>query len=156
MAVPTRIDTPEGVLRAFIDAWHARDGAAIGALFTPDGDFVNVTGLWWHGPEAIARPHQYALDGFFAATRLKAGRTEVKDLGDVAILRSRLHLTGQLTPDASAAGPRQTILTLVMVRTEAGWRVTSAQNTDIHPGRETHVATEGDLIPTRYGTGRNA
>lgn len=156
MAVPTPIETPEGVLRAFIDAWHARDGAAIGALFTPDGDFVNVTGLWWHGPEAIARPHQYALDGFFAATRLKTGRTEVKDLGDVAILRSRLHLTGQLTPDGSAAGPRQTILTLVMVRTEAGWRVTSAQNTDVHPGKETHVATEDGLQPTDYRPGGDA
>ena len=150
MVVPIRFETPEAVLNAFIDAWHARDGAAIGDLFTPDGDFVNVTGLWWHGPEAIAKPHQYALDSFFAKTRLRAGRTEIRWLGDVAVLRTRLRLTGQVAPDGTQADPRQTILTFVLVRTDYGWRVTSDQNTDVHPGQETHLARDGDLEPIDY------
>ncbi|CUH75788.1 YybH family protein [Tropicibacter naphthalenivorans] len=144
------IDAPDAFLPAFLRAWHARDGSAIGALFTPDGDFVNVTGLWWHGPDKIAAPHQYALDSFFAETTLRPGRTEIKDLGDTAIVRARLHLTGQTAPDGTPAQPRQTIMTFVLIRTDAGWLATSAQNTDVVPGQETHLARENGLHAVDY------
>ena len=52
--IPTE---PEDFPAAFAAAWATRDGAQIAALFTPNADFVNVTGLWWHGRAAIAKPH---------------------------------------------------------------------------------------------------
>lgn len=145
------LSRPDDIVQAFIAAWHARSGAGIGALFTEDADFVNVTGLWWHGRAAIAKPHDYALKSFFARTTLRAGRIKTRMLGpDAAVVRCRLHLTGQTAPDGSPAGNRQTILTFVMTRSTRGWLAVSAQNTDVVPGKETHLRIGEDLKPVDY------
>ncbi len=153
MAVPI-LSEPHGIVDAFRAAWMRRDGAAIAALFTEDADFVNVTGLWWHGRAAIGRPHDDALKSFFAKTELRAGRTETRMLGpDVAVVRCRLTLSGQKAPDGHIAEPRQTILTFVMMRQDAGWLAVSAQNTDVVPGQETHLADRDGLRAVRYRQG---
>ncbi|MBV6636410.1 MAG: SgcJ/EcaC family oxidoreductase [Mameliella sp.] len=153
MAAPILSDPlarPEGFPAAFIAAWQTRRGEAIAALFTEDADFVNVTGLWWHGRAAIAKPHDYALKSFFRETTLRAGRTEIRRLGeDVAVVRCRLTLSGQTTPDGATAGNRQTILTAVLQRGPEGWLTVSAQNTDVVPGKETHV-NSGALTAVDY------
>ena len=47
------VNAPEDFPTAFRDAWMARDGHAIGALFEDDADFVNVVGIWWEDRTAI-------------------------------------------------------------------------------------------------------
>ncbi|MCA0995837.1 SgcJ/EcaC family oxidoreductase [Alloyangia pacifica] len=147
MAAPTPIDLPQrpgDFPAAFARAWATREGAAIAALFAEDAEFVNVTGLWWQGRAAIARPHDYALKSFFAETTLQPGRISTRYLGeDHAVVRCRFHMTGQRAPDGSAAGPRQTILIFVLRRTPQGWQAVSAQNTEVMPGQETYVAQDG-------------
>ncbi|WP_227447598.1 SgcJ/EcaC family oxidoreductase [Cognatishimia sp. F0-27] len=152
--MPTRIEPPadpEGFAEAFAAAWASREGDAIAALFTEDADFVNVTGLWWHGRAAIAKPHDYALKSFFARSELRPGRSETRRLAEtVAVQRCRFRLDGQRTPDGQEAGPRHTILTFVLVRQADGWRAASAQNTDVVPGKETFVAGPDGLTATDY------
>lgn len=141
---------PSDFPQAFAAAWATREGAQVASLFTEDADFVNVTGLWWQGRAAISKPHDYALKSFFATSTLKPGRTTVRTLGpDHAVVRCRFTLTGQSTPDGRMAGPRQTILVFVLQRDGAVWRAVTAQNTDVMPGMETFVQTEG-LHPVRY------
>ncbi len=151
MPIPSEpVAAPGEFPAAFVDAWHRRNGKAIAALFTEDADFVNVTGLWWHGRPAIASPHDYALNSFFKHTVLRAGRTETRLLGrDVAVVRCRFTLSGQIAPDGSTAGDRQTILTFVLQRGPGGWLAVSAQNTDVVPGKETH-ANSGTLRAVDY------
>ncbi|ETX27141.1 SgcJ/EcaC family oxidoreductase [Roseivivax isoporae] len=141
---------PEDFPAAFAAAWATRQGAAIGDLFVEDADFVNVVGLWWHDRAAIARAHDYALKSFFAETDLRVGATRVRQLSpDVAVVQFRVTLTGQRAPDGTAAGPRQTLLGVVLRRTEAGWLAVTCQNTDVVPGAETHV-NDGTLVPADY------
>ena len=135
---------PEGFPAAFAAAWMARDGAAIGALFAEDADFVNVVGIWWRDRGAIARAHQYALASYFRRTTLRTGRVRMRRLGaDAAVVHCRLRLDGQLAPDGTGAGPRQTILMAVLRRTPEGWQAVAAQNTDIVPGAETQLNQDG-------------
>ena len=149
MAAPIPTE-PGDFPAAFARAWASREGAEIAALFTEDADFVNVTGLWWTGREAIAAPHDYALKSFFADTELRPGRTEVRSMGeDAAVVRCRFTLTGQRLPQGGTAGPRQTILVFVLRRDPDGWRAVTAQNTDVVPGKETHV-NDGSLRPADY------
>ncbi|MFW2542475.1 SgcJ/EcaC family oxidoreductase [Primorskyibacter sp. 2E107] len=151
MGGATPLADPADMPRAFADAWETRDGARIAALFTEDADFVNVTGLWWHGRAAIARPHDEALKSFFAQTRLRIGRSECRMLGpDAAIVRARVHMTGQIAPDGSAADARQTILSFVLTRGTDGWLAVSGQNTEISPGMETHLAGAQGPKPVTY------
>ena len=153
MAAPTATDLPrrpEEFPAAFARAWATREGAAIAALFAEDAEFVNVTGLWWSGREAIARPHDYALKSFFAETSLRPGRVSTRLLGpDHAVVRCRFRMTGQRAPDGREAGPRQTILVFVLERSAEGWRAVTAQNTEVVPGQETYLAQDG-LAPTDY------
>ncbi|PWJ21969.1 YybH family protein [Jannaschia seohaensis] len=144
------VPAPQDFVPAFTAAWMARDGDALAALFAPDADFVNVTGIWWEDRPAIARAHSYALGSFFAETRLVPGRVKIRDLGDVAVIHARMALTGQRAPDGNRAGARTTILSFVLHRTPEGWQAVSAQNTDVVPGAETHLNTNGTLTPQDY------
>ena len=146
----TGVAEPEAFPTAFRDAWMARDGAAIGALFAEDADFVNVVGIWWEDRAAIARAHGYALGSFFADTRLSLGRIKVRRMGDVAVVHARVRLTGQRAPDGTEAGARTAILTFVLERCDGGWVGVAAQNTDVVPGAETLVAGAEGLSPGDY------
>lgn len=142
---------PGAFARAFQRAWQARSGRAIAALFAEDGDFVNVTGLWWQGRDRIGPPHDYALSSFFAQTDLRIGRHSLRMLGeDHAIVRFRATLTGQTAPDGTPADPRRTILTFVLQRTPAGWQALSGQNTEVIDGHETWVSVDGTPRPVDY------
>jgi ketosteroid isomerase-like protein len=68
----------------------------------------------------------------------------------VAVVRARLHLRGQRAPDGGAAGDRQTIITAVLHRHGAGWLAVSAQNTEVSPGMETHLAGPDGPRPVDY------
>ncbi|RVT85337.1 SgcJ/EcaC family oxidoreductase [Rhodobacteraceae bacterium CCMM004] len=141
---------PAEMPQEFARAWAARDAAALAALFAEDADFVNVVGLWWRDRGAIERAHRYGLTTFFRDSVLRVGRVAVRDLGAVAVVHARMHLSGQIGPDGRAAGPRSTILSFVLHRSGPGWTCVSAQNTDVVPGAETHVAEGGTLRPRDY------
>ena len=137
--------------RAFLSAWSAHDAAALGALFAEDADFVNVTGLWWHGAERIARVHGVAFKTYFAGAVLTEERLETRELGPgAALARVRVRMEGQRAPDGGLAEPRRAMLLLVCREGPGGWRIVAAQNTDVVPGAETMVAGDGGLSPTRY------
>ncbi len=137
------VAAPEDFPKAFAEAWHSRDGHRIGALFVEDADFVNVTGLWWRNRPAISKAHDYALKSFFSDSTLKPGVITSRQLGpDYAIVHCRFRLMGQTAPDGSIAGDRQTILIFVLHRTQSGWQAVAAQNTDVVPGKETHVNSD--------------
>ena len=144
------VATPEEFPSAFAEAWHSRDGHRIGALFAEDADFVNVTGLWWRDRDAISRAHDYALKSFFADSTLKPGVIRTRMLGpDHASVQCRFTLIGQTAPYGSTAGPRQTILSFTLQRTSEGWQAVAAQNTDVVPGKETHL-NDGTLTAVDY------
>lgn len=138
------VSSPADFPTAFAEAWHSREGARIGALFAEDADFVNVTGLWWRNRAAISKAHGYALTSFFARTVLTPGVITTRMLGpDHAVVHCRFRLEGQTAPDGSIAGDRQTILIFVLRRTDEGWQAVAAQNTDVVPGKETHLNSDG-------------
>jgi uncharacterized protein (TIGR02246 family) len=137
--------------RAFVEAWNAHDADALGALFAPDADFVNVAGLWWHGRARIVRTHRKAFLTYFAGATLTEERLESRALAPTAALaRLRVWLDGQTTPEGAPAGPRRTLLLLAAAETPEGWRLVAAQNTDVAPEGETLLAEGDALNPVRY------
>ncbi|WP_114965609.1 SgcJ/EcaC family oxidoreductase [Alkalilacustris brevis] len=155
------LEFPDAMPQAFADAWMARDARALAWLFAPDADFVNVVGIWWHGRDRIEAAHHHGLTRYFAHSRLTPGRVEQRQLGpDAAVVRCRYRLSGQTTEAGDTAAPRSTMMIFVMQRSPEGWHCVAAQNTDIHPGAETHEAAPEGLRqrPVRKGappTGEN-
>jgi len=132
---------PEDVARLFMLAWNRRDAQKLASLFAEDAEFVNVVGLWWHDRAAIEKAHAYGLKKIFAESELSIRKLKVKQLHPtIAIVHARFHLKGQ-SPHTSVAQTqaRQTVMSFVVQQSEGVWQCVSAHNTDIVPGKETHI-----------------
>ncbi len=119
---------PADFPRAFALAFSARDLGAIGRLFTPDADFVSLTGAWSEGREAVEEVLAAELAGTLARVRLVTGRTRLRAVAPgVAQVVQRFVLSGLSHPDGSDAGRLGVILTALLCEGAEGWLAVSAQ-----------------------------
>jgi uncharacterized protein (TIGR02246 family) len=140
----------------FMQGWNSRDPDAIASLFDEDAEFVNVTGLWWHGRDSIRKAHAYGLERIFNDSTLSIDETRIEQLSDdVAVVHARMTLSGQAPiGNISKPGSRATIFSFVVHRTGDRWQCASAQNTDVVPGMETNVVgDDGTVRSANYRTG---
>lgn len=139
---------------AFADAWNRGDAEALADLFTPDADFVNVVGLWWTRREQIRRNHAYGLTHIFPGSTMTIERLRVRDLGATAVVHARWRVSGQVPTglaDRSQPGDRRGVFVFVThLQSDGSWLAVAAQNTDIVPGAQTHLAEGTDVRPVRY------
>ena len=54
------------IVNEYADAWNKHDMNALGQLFAPDADFVNVGGYRWKHRETLQKNHAY-MHGTIAA-----------------------------------------------------------------------------------------
>src|ERR1700733_1401778 len=81
------------------DAWNKHDAKAYAALFTEDGDIVNVVGWWWKGRAQIEQKLTDAYLFVFKESVLAIKDTDVKFLApDIAVAHVRWTMTGARTP----------------------------------------------------------
>ena len=115
------------------DAWNRHDAKVYAALFSEDGDVVNVVGWWWKGRREIERQLQAAYAVVFRDSRLTITDVEVRFLArDVAIAHVRWTMEGARTPP-SIPEPRQGIQIQVLQKRNAAWRIVAFQNTNSLP-----------------------
>lgn len=68
------------------EAWNRHDAKAYAALFTEDGDLVNVVGWWWKGRPQIEQKLTDAYVFVFRESTLTVNEVQVKFLTpDVAV-----------------------------------------------------------------------
>lgn len=133
--------SPDDLPALFAGAWNRHDMAALAGLFAEDADFVNVVGIWWRDRRAIEEAHAFAHRTFFRNSRLQIDEAAVKHLRpDLATVHSTWTLYGQEEPDGRAGAPRRGVLLLVASHEADGWRIRTAQNTDIVPQALTAAA----------------
>ena len=115
------------------DAWNRHDAKAYAALFTDDGDVVNVVGWWWKGRREIERQLTAAYAVVFRESRLTITDVEVRFLArDVAVAHVRWTMAGARTP-SSIPEPRQGIQIQVLHKGGDIWRIAAFQNTNSLP-----------------------
>lgn len=116
-------------------AWNRGDGAAYGALFTPDADYIDVTGTHTQGGPAIGHMHQFLFDGPLKGSMLDAVGAvadRVRFLApDVALVvgGGASRLAGQ----ADAPADRQSVNTTVLVKRDGAWHIRAFQNNRVQP-----------------------
>ena len=118
------------LFRQLLAAWGRGDGAAYGALFTGDAEYVAFDGSNRRGAAAIATEHQQLFDTWLKGTRLVGQIDSLRFLGpDVALV----HASGGtiFSGQKDERGRRPSIQTLVAVRRSHGWRFTAFHNTRI-------------------------
>lgn len=145
------ISTPEEIPGRFTEAWNERDANKIASIFDEDAEFVNVVGIWWHSREEIYKAHEYGLRVIFKDASLKTGKVKVKYLSQtIAVVHARMILRNQTPLDNTSPETRQTVFSFVVHKSGDSWSCASAQNTDIVPGKETHIMNNGKIEAVDY------
>ena len=115
------------------DAWNAADGAAFGALFTEESDFVNIRGEHHRGSVAIARGHQGIFDTIYKGSTVRYEPELARSVAPgtiVALAAATLEVP---------AGPLQGVLnarmTIVITEQDGRRLITAFHNTLVAEGR---------------------
>ena len=121
---------PEDISRTVIEqlesAWNAADGAAFGAPFAPDADFVTIRGELHSGP-AIAIGHQRIFDTIYAGSTVAYDLVQAREVDDRVTVA---HVRGTLqVPDDPLTGTHDALATIVLVRDGEEHRIAAFHNT---------------------------
>jgi ketosteroid isomerase-like protein len=146
LAAQNDADDVRNVVAMFAATWNRHDLDAFGKLFSPDADFVNVSGVLWIGRQSIQAQHAYShgvipadSPGFSEVDRRYYGifknSTLKVDQIDVRFLRKEVaiaHVNWELLGDARTQNPRRGVFMFVLTRQNDEWLVAAAQNTEIN------------------------
>jgi len=128
------------------EAWNRHDARAYAALFTDDGDVVNVVGWWWKGRSDIETNLTGAFSVVFRDSTLKITDVQVRFLAsDIAVAHVRWSMEGSKTPPGIPE-PREGIQIQVLQKRDRAWRIAAFQNTNSLP--ETPFPTEASANPS--------
>jgi uncharacterized protein (TIGR02246 family) len=109
-------------------AWNRADGAAFGALFDDDTDFVNIHGAHLRGDGAfIARGHQVLFDGIYAGSTVRYRVDVAREVSPgcvVAVVAATLD-----APTGPLQGINEARITVAITEREGHWSITAFQNT---------------------------
>jgi uncharacterized protein (TIGR02246 family) len=110
------------IISRYVDARERIDANMVEALFTSDADQLVSSGEWRRGREAVVR-------GTMESSRNSGGKRSIRVESirfvatDVAIADGRYELTG-----LAGGATRQMWTTILLKRTESGWRITAIRN----------------------------
>ena len=142
-AVCSAPDGIEALVAAWTSAWNRHDIEAAARLVMPNVDFVNVEGRWLKGSDEFVDHHRQIHRVQMRDSIWTNLGHETRLIGnDLAIVHLEWTIKGDRDPDGTARRPRHGLFTWVVSRTQNGWRITAAQNTDLRPG-VTHRLTSG-------------
>jgi uncharacterized protein (TIGR02246 family) len=115
-----------------MEGWNAGSGAAFAAPFAEDGDLVAFDGTHFKGRQAIIDFQQPLFDTWLKGTRLVGEVQSVRFLNpDLAVMHALggTLMRGKAKPDPA----RDSIQTLVVVRSAGTWQLAAFQNTRLRP-----------------------
>jgi uncharacterized protein (TIGR02246 family) len=115
------------------EAWNRHDAKAYAALFTEDGDCVNVVGWWWKGRAEIEKKLTDAYVYVFHESALTIGEVTCRFLQpDLAVVHVPWTMTGARTPQGIPT-PQQGIQTQLVQKKSGIWLIAAFQNTNSIP-----------------------
>jgi uncharacterized protein (TIGR02246 family) len=128
---------PSAIAREIIqrleDAWNAADGAAFGAPFAEDADFVTIRGEDHQGRAAIAGGHQGIFDTIYRGSAVTYTLLRARLLADDVVLA---HASSALrVPSGPLAGEHNAVSTLALARGNGAWQIAAFHNTLVAPTR---------------------
>jgi uncharacterized protein (TIGR02246 family) len=133
----TTATSTEAIATTILDqleqAWNAADGAAFGAPFADESDFVNVRGEHHRGDGAyIGRAHQGIFDTIYAGSTVRFRLDVARPVagGILAIATSTLD-----APSGPLQGIHTARFTMVIVEQGDDWVITAFHNTLVAEGR---------------------
>jgi uncharacterized protein (TIGR02246 family) len=112
----------------FIAAWNAHDVAAIGKMWSIDGDHMEPDGETAKGREAVTMLMKRRHDTVFKTTRLNLSIADVWFMpGDVALVDGGYEIYGIRGPDGKELPARRGHLTSVLIKEQGQWWIAASR-----------------------------
>jgi uncharacterized protein (TIGR02246 family) len=123
----------------FIAAWSGQDAAAVAAAHADDAEWINAFGRTFRG---MASLEPFLRDQLFPNYPAEVSRQEMASftetsrryMGDDAVVIQAATNSGR--GSAVSGDARKIFFTLVIGRTDAGWRIVHQTITDVRPLRD--------------------
>lgn len=111
-----------------ICGWNIGDAAKFAEPYSEDADFIGFDGTYLEGKQQIITFHAMLFDKFVRGTRLVGKVKHIRfPIPTVAIV---VGISGTIERGSNSINPeRNSIHTIVAVKTDQGWKFTSFQNT---------------------------
>lgn len=121
------LDAATAVFERLSLAWNAADGAAFGAPFTDDADFVDITGAHHRGREVIAQGHQGIFDSIYRGSTVTYRVESAQEIAPGVVLAG---VSARLdVPAGPMAGGHASRVTAVLTEHDGAWWVRAFHNT---------------------------
>ena len=120
------------ILQQLERAWNDADGAAFGASFADESDFVDIRGGHHRGKAEIAHGHQAIFDSIYAGSTVRLRLNVARPVagGILAVATSTLD-----APSGPLQGIHTARFTMVIVEQGDDWAITAFHNTLVAEGR---------------------
>ena len=127
-------DRPQALVDRFVRAWNAHDPTAMGDLFSEEADFVNAEGVWSQGRPWIRAQLERFHTTRFKGTTLVETNTRLRMVKDnVAVMHFQWEMSGAVDAYGKPVPKLHGIMQIVAVQEVKGWRILSAQDTQVAP-----------------------
>lgn len=122
------------VVKDYETLWNKHDMSTFGNLFTDDAEWVNVVGHVWRGKADIVKVHRIVHEGNFKNRNMQFDNMTVRFIRpDVAVSIVRWTLDGFEAPDGRHFPKGQNVATLVFVKHDGKWLISSGENVTVDP-----------------------
>jgi uncharacterized protein (TIGR02246 family) len=123
----------ENIVSRLEAAWNAMDGAAFGAPFAEDADFVTIRAEHFRGRPAIAAGHTAIFQTIYAGS---TNRYTVETVRQVRPGVALAHVRAELNaPTGPLAGRHHARFSVLLTKEASGWEIAAFHNTLEPPPR---------------------
>jgi len=113
-------------------AWNQADGAAFGAAFSADTDFVDIRGGHHRGVAAVAHGHQALFDSLYAGSTIRYELESARVAAPGCVIGVA---TATLdNPSGPMQGIKRSRLTVAITEQDGNWSLTALHNTLVQGG----------------------
>ncbi len=116
-----------GVVDDFAKSWNAPGMPGFEDLFTPDADFVVITGVWFQGRDKIVTYHRALLAGHYKGSHLSPENVSVRLLSPQVAVAHVDWKSSYL--DQGKELEQTALMTLTLAKQDDGWKIAAAHNT---------------------------
>lgn len=122
------------VVTDYVTLWNKHDMSTFDSLITSDAEWVNIVGMVWRGSDEIKKVHQVVHETNFKNRGMQFDNMTVRFIRpDVAVSIVRWTLDGFDAPDGRHFDKGANVATLVFVKQDGKWLITSGENVTVDP-----------------------
>lgn len=125
----------ESQVKQMVSDWNTHDFKNMDSYMTEDVEWINIVGMWWKGRAEVKAAHQGNFSAFFKNVPFVQKSVTTRFISKDVAVSTLICSVGEFFPPhgidhgSNRMPPSDDILTLVFLKKNGKWLITSGQNT---------------------------